>query len=175
MERIIIGNSNIRRFYPIRGQARSPTYSVSATSSQSSFEAKLESVPNSSYVIVSVLENIIEQELQKSQDGAELGHVNCVLKWFIDVITMEAEKRPNSRFALAYPILRPANKWMKENYDAIKRSFENAYNSQSLINITKVDAVSFGSQSFELDNVHLTKAAGENFVTNLIVRGILQG
>ena len=124
MERIIIGNSNIRRFYPIRN-CNLPHYEVSTASSQSSFEAKMDAVPSNAFVIISVLENILEQEIFKAQEGTEIRNVTSIMKWFIDVVTMEAGKRPNSKFVLAYPILRPANKWMSENFDAIKRSFEN--------------------------------------------------
>ncbi len=50
----------------------------------------------------------------------------------------------------------------------IRKEFERAISNQSEINISKIDAAARASQQFENDGVHLTVAAGRNFVGNLV-------
>jgi hypothetical protein len=168
MARILIGSSNIRRFYPNAGTKTYPVYKLEVTTLRRAFEVTLDNVPNDSKVVISVLENLIKKELALAAEEEKQAAVRSLIEGFITSVVEKAKKNKGARFALAYPILRPGNEWMTKYDDFIRDEFETAYNKHSEINISKVDAVSRGSQVFERDGVHLTKAAGNAFVANLI-------
>jgi hypothetical protein len=168
MARILIGSSNIRRFYPNAGTKTYPVYKLEVTTLRRAFEVTLDNVPNDSKVVISVLENLIEKEIALAAEEEKQAAVRSLIEGFITSVVEKAKKNRGAKFALAYPILRPGNEWMTKNDDFIRDEFETAYNKHSEINISKVDSVSRGSQVFERDGVHLTKAAGNAFVANLI-------
>lgn len=166
MARILIGSSNIRRFYPCDQTKEYPNYKMEAATLQRAFEISMESIPKDGKIIISVLENFIEREI--NFEGNKTEAMKKTIQSVVAVVVESARSNREARFALAYPILRPKNKWMTDNEDEIRKEFESAINSQCEININRIDAISRGSQAFEEDGVHLTSAAGKMFVGNLI-------
>jgi len=61
MARILIGSSNIRRFYPCDQTKEYPNYKMEAATLQRAFEISMESIPKDGKIIISVLENFIER------------------------------------------------------------------------------------------------------------------
>ncbi len=168
MARILIGSSNIRRFYPCDQTSDYPKYKVEAATLQRAFEITIESVPDDAKVVISVLENFIEKEVNIKPAGEKEAAMKKVMQSVVAAVVASARQRRGARFALAYPILRPKHEWMTENEDVIRKEFEAAVNAQCELNVSKIDAVARGSQEFEADGVHLTLEAGRNFVGNLI-------
>ena len=166
MARILIGSSNIRRFYPCDQTKEYPNYKMEAATLQRAFEISMQSIPKDGKIIISVLENFIEREI--NFEGNKTEAMKKTIQSVVAVVVESARSNREARFALAYPILRPKNKWMTDNEDEIRKEFESAINSQCEININRIDAISRGSQAFEEDGVHLTSAAGKMFVGNLI-------
>lgn len=165
MARILLGSSNIKRFYK---SGKSENYRVELATVFRAFEVVMETVKDNDRVIISVLENFIEKAVNRADDNQRLDKMGVVMEKFMVKISEVSKKFPTAKIVLAYPILRPANEWMTEMEDQIRQEFEKAYNKQCLLNITKIDAISRGGQVFEKDGVHLTAAAGKNFVQNLI-------
>jgi uncharacterized membrane protein YgcG len=168
MSRILIGSSNIRRFYPCEQTNEYPKYKVESATLKRAFEVSVEAVPNDARVIISVLENFIEKVTNINDTSQKLKEMQQVIQSVVDTVVEVAKQKREARFVMAYPILRPGNKWMTENEDSIRKEFEKSINSQSEINISKIDSVSRASQVFENDGVHLTAVAGRNFLGNLI-------
>jgi hypothetical protein len=168
MARILIGSSNIRRFYPCDQTNEYLKYKVEAATLKRAFEVTLEAIPSDAKVVISVLENFIEKEVNIETEGEKEKTMKRVIQQVVAAVVTSARKNKEARFAMAYPILRPNNLWMTTNEDSIRKEFEAAINSQCEINISKIDAVSRASQEFEKDGVHLTQSAGRNFVGNLI-------
>jgi hypothetical protein len=166
MSRILIGSSNVKRFYA--KQRNQPDYRLEFATVFRAFEVAIEMVKDEDKVIVSVLENFIEKAVDRAEDGEKKKAMSDMIESYMKKFVEIAKKVPSAKFALAYPILRPAHDWMTNNEDLIRQEFEKAYNKQCLLNITKIDAVARATQIFEKDNVHLTKQAGTSFVSNLI-------
>jgi len=166
MSRIIVGSSNVRRFYShSRFKAYQP-YKMELCTVFRMFEVTMESIPADARVIISVVENFIEKEI--TQEGDKDDHLKKAMGKFMEVVVKAAKKNEGARLVVAYPILRPGNGWMTDNEEKIRKEFESAYNVQDQINISKVDCVLKSSQVFEKDGVHLTEKAGQNFVENLL-------
>jgi hypothetical protein len=168
MARILIGSSNIRRFYPCDQTKEYPNYKIEAATLKRAFELTIEAIPNDAKVIISVLENFIEKEVNLVEREKKAETMKKVVQSVVAVVVASARKNKKARFALAYPIRRPNNSWMTEHEEDIKKEFEMAVNTQCEMNINKIDAISWGSQEFESDGVHLNKSAGNSFVGNLV-------
>ena len=84
------------------------------------------------------------------------------------VIKNTATRLPETRFALAQPILRPRHDWYTEKYDGLCRSFVAGVNSLGLENVAKLEAMPKASQSFVADKIHLTKESSEAYVNGLL-------
>ena len=166
MARILLCSSNIKRFYS--EEKNKPKYKIEFATVYRAFEVVMETVKENDKVIVSVLENFVEKAVTHADEDQKMVALASTMTKFMDKIAEVSKRVPTARLVLAYPILRPANKWMTEMEDEIKQEFEKAFNTHCLLNISKVDAVSRGSQEFDKDGVHLTKEAGKNFVANLI-------
>jgi len=166
MARILIGSSNIRRFYPCEQTKEYPNYKMEAATLRRAFEITMDSIPKDGRIIISVLENFIKREINVEENKKEA--MRKTIQSVVAVVVESAKKNRDARFALAYPILRPKNVWMTDNEDDIRKEFEAAINSQCEMNISKIDAMARGSQIFEEDGVHLTVSAGRNFVGNLV-------
>jgi len=169
MARILLGSSNIRRFY--KPAKSGNNYRVELATIFRAFEVVIDTVKEDDRVIISVIENFIEKAIERADDDQRQDEMVEVMERFMEKIGSVSKKHPTAKFVLAYPIRRPANKWMTEMEDQIRFEFEKAFNRQGLLNISKVDAVASGDQIFDRDGVHLTAAAGKNFVTNLIEMG----
>jgi hypothetical protein len=163
---MIIGSSNVRRFYSHSRYSDYQPYKMELCTVFRMFEVTMESIPADARVIVSVIENFIEKEI--SQEGEKDGQLKNVMKRFMDVLVKTAKKNEKARLVVAYPILRPGSKWMTDNEEKIRKEFESAYNEQDQLNISKVDCMLKSSQVFDKDGVHLTQKAGATFVENLL-------
>ena len=166
MSRLLIGSSNIRRFYT--DSLSEHKYKMEAATVQRAFEVSMASVKDGDRVIISVVENFIEKEITKVDEEHKMAALTETIDAFMSIVIDTSKRCPATKFALAVPTLRPANQWMTEMEDEIRGEFEKAYNKDGFLNITKIDAIARGSQLFEKDGVHFTKEAGRGFVSNLI-------
>jgi len=168
MARIIIGSSNVRRFYSHTKFNAYQPYKMELCTVNRMFEVTMESIPDEARVIVSVIENFIEKEIKDKDEAGKIKSLEEVMKNFIETVVRVAKKKKDAKFVLAYPLLRPAHKWMIDNDERISREFERAFNRQDQANISKVDCLLKGSQNFEKDGVHLTNDCGQTFLDNLL-------
>jgi len=126
MSRLIVGSSNVRRFYSHSRYSDYQPYKMELCTVFRMFEVTMESIPADAKIIVSVIENFIEKEI--SQEGEKDSQLKNVMKKFMDVLVKAAKKNEKARLVVAYPILRPGHKWMTDNEEKIRKEFELAYN-----------------------------------------------
>ena len=88
----------------------------------------------------------------------------------MNVTRTAVTKLPNTRFAIAQPILRPRDEWYTERYEGICRSFVASVNTMGLDNVSKLDSMPKSSQTQTyVDNLlHLTKESSEAYVNGLL-------
>lgn len=168
MSRILIGSSNVRRFYSHSRFKSYQPYKMELCTVFRMFEVTMDSVPAEGRIIISVIENFIEKEINQVDDTEKEERMKAVMSDFMKVVVKAAKKNKGAKFVMAYPLLRPGHPWMTDNEDAIRREFEVVYNKQDLANISKADCMLRSSQVFDRDGVHLTKDAGVTFVENLL-------
>jgi hypothetical protein len=137
MARIIIGSSSVRRFYSHTKFNAYQPYKMELCTVNRMFEVTMESIPDEARVIVSVIENFIEKEIKDKDEAGKIKSLEEVMKNFIETVVRVAKKKKDAKFVLAYPLLRPAHKWMIDNDERITREFERAFNRQDQANISK--------------------------------------
>ena len=168
MSRLLVRSSNVRRFYSHDKFKSYKPYKMEMCTVFRMFEVLMESIPAEARIVISVVENFIEKEINQADGEEKEKCMKKVMSDFVEVVVRAAKKNGDAKLVLAYPLLRPGGKWMTENEDKIRKEFETAYNRQDQANISKADCMLRMSQVFDSDGIHLTKAAGEKFVGNLI-------
>jgi hypothetical protein len=168
MSRILVGSSNVKRFYSHSGFKSYQPYKMELCTVFRMFEVTMESIPADARIVVSVVENFIEKEIYPAKEEEKLDRMKKAMSDFMGVIVKAAKKNVGAKLVVAYPLRRPANKWMTDNEEMIKKEFELVYNRQDQVNISKADCILWSSQAFNNNGVHLTKEAGQSFVENLL-------
>jgi hypothetical protein len=171
MIRVIIGSSNVAMAYkPEKFKAYPPYKMVKCTKSEV-FKAVMEEIKEEKEVIIAVIENFICDAVRatpaQSSDLID-GAIEAAIKDYMGVVHRTAKRLPLTRFALAQPILRPRDMWYSERYDELCRSYVASINALGLKNVSKLEALSKVSQTFENDEVHLTKESSYLYVNGLL-------
>ena len=170
MSRILIGSSNVNRFYTPEKFKEYKPYTMVKCCNAETYKARMGCIdPKEKQIIISVVENILVDAARGVPDE-KFDEVICkTMKDFFIVLKTAAESSPATKFAMVKPILRPAIPWYNENFESICGLFDGGITSLGLPNITKLDCVSRMAQQFESDGVHLTPTAGKMFVEAILM------
>ncbi len=171
MERLLIGSSNVSGIYTPSKFKEYPPYKMIKCTKVELFRVALETIKEEKEVIISVIENFLCDAMRSIQDP-NADQIDSIIEGVIDdylgVIKKAALRLPETKFALAQPILRPAHKWYMDRHDGFSRLYVNKINAMGFENIAKLDTLSRMSQSFVTDGVHLTADSGRTFVNMLL-------
>jgi hypothetical protein len=168
MSRILIGSSNVYRNYKA-ANFKYNEYAMVRCVDLESLDAHLTNLePNETEVVISVLENILDKAARGGSGEEREKAIDIVIKSFLGVVEDAAMKNPGTKFVLIDPIRRPKLDWYDNMLDEIKKKHKEVFNSMGLGNTSRVDVLSWASQEFEEDGVHLTKEAGKVFVGGIL-------
>jgi hypothetical protein len=169
MSRILIGSSNVYRHYRASAFKQYKEYSLVRCVTFDTLDAHLSNLEASqTEVIVSVLENLLEQAGVSVDPAKRRDELENITKELLKVVEDAAVKNPGTKFVLVEPILRPKVKWYDAELDGIKKAQKEEIKKMKVINVFSVDVISRASQQFEGDGVHLTKTSGRIFVEGIL-------
>ena len=171
MSRILIGSSNICRFYKPESFKKYNRYTTVRCTRFLPFKARIACIEaKEKEIVISVIENFICDEVGNDPENEDILNesIEKVIKEFVEVIDESAKKFPDTKFVLTCPIQRPRDKWYTENFDEMNKLYIESYNKLRKRNITTVNAISMSSQKFEEDKVHLTEESGSIFVDGIL-------
>ena len=162
MARILIGSSNIYRFYNVEKIPICKQYKMVNCTAMEVFKVKMEELEKvNKEVVISVVENFICDAVKGVTDDAVTnGLCKKSIKDFLKIVHETANRLPESRFALAHPILRPGNVWYSERFEDITKFYSQGLKTMKSSNIMGLEPMSRMSQRFEYDGVHLTPDYG---------------
>jgi len=166
MNRILIGSSNIYRFYRCDDYKDFNAYTVVKCTDIKTFDAVMTNLEvNDNEVIVSVLENFLEKSgrSETTEEGYFL-RLGETFEEFNRIVKFVADKRPTTKFVMVDPIKRPAAAWYQNLYEDIVKTFSESIQMMRMSNITRVEGIPEGCQQFEQDLVHLTEDSGQIFI-----------
>ena len=171
MSRLLIGSSNIYRFYkPESFPNHKPCAMVRCTNLEV-FKAKMATLePTDKEVIISVVENLICDAVVGTLDNEDVFNekLEKSIQDYIKVVKDCATKFMGSKFIIVRPTLRPLHKWYMDNHDDICKAIEEGINKMSNINIGKVYGLSRMAQQFENDGVHYNETSGRVFLESIL-------
>jgi hypothetical protein len=174
MANILVGSSNVARFYKVDKFKDFRQYNFSRCTTMDTFKATMTELEEG-VAIISVFENIIVDAAKGlKNEGDELN--NAIFKSIdavLDLISATADRMPETKLAVVTPLRRPAVVWFleKENliYDYIKKNMNTIRISRN--NVFMIDCVCPSLQQFEEDGVHLTVDAGVCFLEDILGKG----
>ena len=170
MSRLLIGSSNIYRFYKLLVHKEVNPYKMVCCTNQDVWNVAVDDIKfETGEVIISVIENLLCDALDGVMDPeVRKLMMEDVVGSFMAQVKATAQKYPGTKIALATPMMRPVHKWYEESYETLCGMYYNHIKSMGLQNVAKVDGSPGWSQVFEKDGIHLTEAAGKVFVEGLI-------
>jgi hypothetical protein len=162
MSNILIGSSNIARFYKAESFSKFRPYTLSRCTEFSSFQAIMDE-STEKYFVISVLENFVSNRVKSEKDNS-LKIIESVTQEFLEVIRSSATRLPDSKFAVVMPLQRPALDWYQDSLQELRSYVEDGLLGMKMDNVTKIDCISTITQQFAEDQVHLTEASGKSFL-----------
>jgi hypothetical protein len=162
----LIGSSNIYRFYKPESFKDRRTYNMIKCTKIESFMATMLEFDDGN-VIVSIFENLIVDAAKDAGEGKVEAWSEVVTR-VLEVIKKEATRRPNSKWAVAMPIMRPSIDWYQNSTDQFEKHIKSMIDKDNLINVKLINSPPKADQVFEKDGIHLTSAAGFAFLNRVL-------
>ena len=167
MANILVGSSNIVRFYSASSFSKVRQYTVVRCTEEASFKATLEDIEDKSNVLISTIENFIASRVRGDNSNIKDKVAEAVI-YFLTTIQEAATASPRSKFAVVMPLQRPALKWYQQYLPDIESAVSEGICQMKLDNVARIDCISAFSQAFEKDGVHLTKQSGKTFLSLIL-------
>ncbi len=170
MSGVLIGSSNVYKFYQSDVYKSNNTYSMVCCTDINNFKAVMNNLEDEDkHVIISVVENFLSSAARnESTTEGYLLKMGETMETYLRVLKETAARMPATRFAVADPISRPIYEWYQTNFEAIELSFAERISWMKQNNIMRVKAMPHGCQQFEADGVHLTDASAQIFIETLL-------
>ena len=170
IDTLIIGSSNVSRFYPdVDPKWREDMKFVKCTKIEV-FKAILDDT-NAEKIIISVVENFladaVEVLLVKGKEEVEKA-IDVAMKEYLEIVQVAADKRPNVKFALVEPMRRPALPWYETKLEDIVLFHNKCIQKMRRPNVDRINGLLHSSQHFDSFGVHLVASSGISFVEMII-------
>jgi hypothetical protein len=168
MANLLIGSSNVNRFYKAPDFPNVRQYKMVKCTQKTGFDAYMGTLASSSRsVLVSVIENFVVDAVGADSIEPENAIDKCI-KDFLCTIIETASKNLETKFGIVMPLRRPAVPWYQERIGLISNLLEDGIkflsSEKDINNITSIRVPSETSQQFEDDKIHLTKASAKIFL-----------
>ena len=140
MERIIIGSSNVYRFYKPESFASYKKHKMFACTNVETFKVALEDLENTGGgVVISVIENFLCKAARGITDkDTKSNKAKEVVGEFLKALQECATKRPALKFAVVCPIKRPFEPWYTELHGSITKWVVDGIKDMDLGNVAKI-------------------------------------
>jgi len=167
---VIIGSSNVYRFYKSELVKSGRNYSMIRCTDITGFKAIMANLETSdTEVIVSVLENFLATSARSVETEEAISEaMGESLSDFVAVMKRAATTNPATKFAIARPLWRPKYDWYQANLDDVQHTLSETIAALKLANLSDFEAIPEGCQQFEDDQIHLTADSGKIFVEGLL-------
>ena len=121
MSRLLIGSSNVYRFYKLLANKEVKPYKMVCCTNQDVWNVAVDDIKmERGEVIVSVIKNLLCDALNGVTDPEVRKLVmEDVVGSFMAQVKTTAIKNPGVKIALVLPMLRPAHKWYEESYESL--------------------------------------------------------
>ena len=171
MSNMLIGSSNVARFYNHASYKEYNQYQMMKCTTMDSFTALMTEIEDSSNnnVIISVLENIIVDAADKAKTEEERkDQIRSAIRKAIGLIEVTATRLPGSKFCVVSPLKRPAISWFETNKSTIDEEIRICVAKMKTFNVTRLLCMCSSLQAFDKDGIHLTEDSSQIFVVTIL-------
>ncbi len=153
MSNILIGSSNVYRFYQADIFPAHKQYTMVKCVNMATYKARMCCIDTKEkFIIISTIENFIADAIKgKGNLTDEFGVVNKegfnetlkdTLNTFFRSINEAAEKFPDTKFSVITPIQRPIHQWYTDNLDYMCKLFNDGMKMIKHGNVAKINCIS---------------------------------
>ena len=174
MANILIGSSNVARFYKIDKFKDFRQYNMAKCTTIESFRATISELEER-VAIISIFENLIV-DAAKNLDKDDSALEKAILLSINEVMALvktTAERMPGTKIGIVTPLARPSIKWFQGKFDLmfghIRKSIADM--GATCNNVFMIDCMCTSLQQFEQDGVHLTADSGVCFIEDILGKG----
>jgi uncharacterized membrane protein YgcG len=174
MANILIGSSNVARFYKIDKFKDFRQYNMAKCTTIESFRATISELEEG-VAIISIFENLIV-DAAKNLDKDDSALEKAILLSINEVMALvktTAERMPGTKIGIVTPLARPSIKWFQGKFDLmfghIRKSIADM--GATCNNVFMIDCMCTSLQQFEQDGVHLTADSGVCFIEDILGKG----
>lgn len=172
MSRIIMGSSNMSRFYPNKKFHQYGKYEMAKTCNYEVFKARMTILDeNCKIVIIQVIENLLEDAVKANvavdgtiQTDALINTITGAIRIVMDNVKTSAMALPGTNYFMVMPITRPAVAWYTDNFETIYKDYGEKVDAMNLPNVKKLECFALEAQKFDSGLVHLTRESGDLFI-----------
>jgi hypothetical protein len=171
MSNLLIGSSNVARFYNHSSFREFNQYQMMKCTTMDSLMALMTEIEDgsSNNVIISVLENIIVDAADKSKSEEDRkDQIKIAIQKAIGLVEVTATRLPRSKFCIVSPLKRPAVSWFDENKSLIDDKIRKNVSKMKTFNVTRLLCMCSSLQAFDKDGIHLTEDSGQIFVESIL-------
>ena len=170
MANLLVGSSNIARFYKFLLFQDFKDFQMMKCTNMDSFSALMSEIEDgANNIIISVIENIIVDSANGAENEDErAGLINNSIKKVFEVIGKTSARLPESKFCFVMPLRRPAIEWFEAKIGEIEDEIRKNIASLKTFNVTRMKNFCVSQQQFEKDGIHLTKDSGFLFVESTL-------
>ena len=165
MSTVVIGSSNLKRFYPDLEEKLRKSISMQKCCTMDTFKVRMNELDEDDKgVVISVIENFVCEMVGEAKEEEEIeARIKKALDEFIGVVKETATKLKMSKFVVVEPMKRPGVKWYNNKIIQITKVYVTGIRNLGLINIKLISWDDLPVQTFDDMGVHLVPAAGTRF------------
>jgi hypothetical protein len=170
MSYLLIGSSNLARFYKTEVFKDFKPYQMMKCTTMDSFSAQMMEIEEGkNNVVVSVFENIIVDAANSSKSDADREKkIKDSIRGAFSLIQTTSRRLPDSKFCIVMPLRRPAIEWFEEKFAMIEDEIKCGISSLTTFNVTRLNCICTSLQQFEKDGIHLTEGSGVIFIESVL-------
>ncbi len=172
MSGMLIGSSNVYRFYRSESFPTFKNYSMVRCTDIESFRAIMGNLEeDDKEVIVAVVENFLATGARdETTDEGRTEAMGKTIHDYCQIIKNAAMTNKETKISVALPVKRPKFEWFQTNLDATQTAIKEIFASFKLDNITSFEAIPEGCQQFEQDQIHFTKESGQIYLEGILTK-----
>ena len=169
-KRVIIGSSNIERFYKVEKYPNFTPCIMQKCCRAEVFVVLMEDLnEEQTEIMVSVIENFVCDAVgQEKEEKVIDAKIKEAIDAFVKVVKVTAERLSGSKFALCKPINRPFRPWYTKRVKAISKMYCDAIGELNLSNVSWIEVPLDKEQIFKDLGVHLVPESGVFLVETLM-------
>ena len=174
MANMLIGSSNVARFYKVDKFKDYRQYNVAKCTTIESFRATISELEEG-VAIISIFENLVvdaAKNLDKDNTALDKS-IRQSIDEVMGLVKLTAERMPGTKIGIVTPLGRPSIKWFPEKFDLmfghIRKSIADM--GATCNNVFMIDCMCTSLQQFEQDRVHLTADSGVCFIEDILGKG----